>query len=159
MTDLNTLLEAEHQRLKAKQANLQDQLRQSAEQLALMNSRLEHVRALLGKEHVQEGRGDGPHAPSHHEDDTPRNVYDIAVDILSDRNGVHMHYKELAQEVLTRGGVLNGVSPSATLNAQMVRDPRFVRPTAKGFYALRRDYPTARNVGARRKGSRRESGS
>ena len=68
-----------------------------------------------------------------------------------------MYYKELAQEVLSRGGTLNGATPAATLTARMVRDERFVRPTAKGFYALRRDYPTARNVGARSTGSRRRS--
>ena len=63
-----------------------------------------------------------------------------------------MYYKDLAQEVVRRGGILKGARPWANLTARMVQDERFVRPTAKGFYALRRDYPTARNVGARLKG-------
>ncbi len=66
-----------------------------------------------------------------------------------------MYYKDLAEEVMRRGGVLNGKTPGATLNARMVRDERFVRPTSKGYYALREDYPAARNVGARRHAQRR----
>ena len=106
-------------------------------------------------ERKSEDQGEGCHASLHREDDTPRNVCDIAVDILSERDGEPMYYKELAQEVVSRDGILNGATPWATLTARLVRDPRFVRPTAKGFYALRRDYPTARNVGARSKRGRR----
>ena len=158
MIDLNALLEAERQRLEAEQANLQEQLRQGADQLALVKGRLEHVQALLGEERVPGGRGDGSQPSSHRGDNTPRNVCDIAVEILGERGGEPMYYKELAQEVIARGGILNGETPWANLTARMVQDARFIRPTAKGFYALRRDYPTARNVGARQKGGRRRRG-
>jgi hypothetical protein len=66
-----------------------------------------------------------------------------------------MYYKELADEVIKRGGVLGGKAPEATLTARLVRDERFVRPTSKGFYALRADYPNAPNVGARKHPQRR----
>ena len=158
MTDLNTLLEAERQRLQAEQVDLQEKLRQGADELAEVKGRLEHVQALLGEEWVPEGRGDGSQASSHHKDNTPHNVCDIAVEILDERDSEPMYYRDLAQEVIARGGILNGATPWATLTARMVRDTRFVRPTAKGFYALRRDYPTARNVGARQKGGRRRVG-
>ncbi len=155
MTDLNILLEAERQRLETQHTNLQEQVRQGADQLALVKGRLEHVQALLGEERVAESRGEDSPLSARHEDDTSRNVCDIAVEILNERDGKPMYYKELAQEVVRRGGILNGATPWASLTARMVQDIRFVRPTAKGFYALRRDYPTARNVGARLNGSRR----
>ena len=36
-------------------------------------------------------------------------------------------------------------------NRRAEEEKRFIRPTSKGFYALREDYPDARNVGARRR--------
>ena len=157
MTDLNTLLEAECRRLEGEQDNLQEQIRQGADQLALVRLRLEHVRALLVKEGVTESHDKDTQTSNGQVDNTTLNVCDLAVEILGERNGEPMYYKELAQEVIRRDGILNGATPWNTLTARMVQDERFVRPTAKGFYALRRDYPTARNVGARLKGGRRRS--
>ena len=159
MTDLNTLLEAERGRLEAEQADLQEKVRQGADQLALVRSRLEHILALLGKEKETASSKESSRATSGKDDNTPPTMCDIAVEILDERNAEPMYHKELAEEVVKRGGILKGQTPWATLTARMVQDERFVRPTAKGFYALRRDYPTARNVGARLKGSRRRSGS
>lgn len=159
MTDLNTLLKSERQRLEAEEVNLQEQLRKGADQLARIRGRIAHVQALLGEEKTSERHRDSSRGESHNEDNTPREVCDIAVEILGERNGESMYYKELAHEVTKRGGILNGATPWATLTARMIQDGRFVRPTAKGFYALRRDYPTARNVGARLKGRRRQRGS
>lgn len=155
MNNLNTLLEAERSRLESEQADLQEQVRMGAERLAKIRSRLEHILALLGKESQAGGHREDSQTPSGPSDNTTSTICDIAVAILSERNAEPMYYKDLAEEVVKRGGILNGVTPWATLTARMVQDERFVRPTAKGFYALRRDYPTARNVGARLKGSRR----
>ena len=155
MNDLNTLLEAERQHLEAEQASLQEQLRQSADHLATVKTRLEHVRALLGNKRMAEDRSEDLQASPRQNSNTPKDVCDIAVEILGERNREPMYYKDLAHEAMKRGGILNGAAPWATLAARMVRDERFVRPTAKGFYALRRDYPTARSVGARLKGRRR----
>ena len=159
MTDLNTLLEAERERLEAEQTGLQEKVRQGADQLALVKSRLEHVLALLGKEKAAARSGEGSRASHGKDGNTPSTICDIAVEILGERNAEPMYYKELAEEVVKRGGVIKGQTPWATLTARMVQDERFVRPTSKGFYALRRDYPTARNVGARLKGGRRRRGS
>ena len=158
MNNLNTLLEAERRQLEIEQADLQEKIRQGADQLALVKSRLEHILALLGKETVTDSRGEGSQKSSNTIDNTSATICDIAAKILGERNAEPMYYKELAQEVVSRGGILNGVTPWATLTARMVQDERFVRPTAKGFYALRRDYPAARNVGARLKSGRRRRG-
>ena len=155
MTDLNTMLEAERRRLETEQVDLQEKVRQGAGQLAIVRSRIEHVLALLGKEKVTESRGEASHKSPSTSNNTSHTICNTAAEILDERNAEPMYYKELAQEVVRRGGVLKGATPWATLTARMVQDERFVRPTAKGFYALRRDYPTARNVGARLKGSRR----
>ena len=84
--------------------------------------------------------------------ETPSAV-DIAFRILTERNGETMHYKELTQEVLSRNGEIQGAEPARSLIARLVNDDRFVRPARKGFYGLKRDYPTATSVG-RRKASR-----
>ena len=159
MTDLNTLLEAERERLEAEQAGLQEKVRQGADQLALVRSRLEHVLALLAKGNETASSIESSRASSSKDDNTPPTICDMAAEILGERNAEPMYYKELAEEVVKRGGILKGQTPWATLTARIVQDERFVRPTAKGFYALRRDYPTARNVGARLKSSRRRRGS
>ena len=124
-----------------------------------MKARLEHILALLGKESETKSRGQCSQISSSKDGNTRHTICDIAAEILGEHNADPMYYKELAQEVERRGGILKGATPWATLTARMVQDERFVRPTAKGFYALRRDYPTARNVGARLKGGRRRRGS
>ena len=68
-----------------------------------------------------------------------------------------MHFKELTQEVLSRHGEIQGADPARSLIARLVTDDRFVRPARKGFYGLKRDYPTATSVGRRK--TRRADGS
>ena len=154
--DLNSLLNAERHGLEAEQTALDEQIRDASSRLAVVKERLKHVLALLG----EEGEALEPvhGTPDGYRVDTDDSVCDIAAKILSERNGAPMYYKELADEVIKRGASLSGATPEATLVARMVQDPRFVRPTAKGFYALRRDYPTARNVGERVRRSRRRAG-
>ena len=87
-----------------------------------------------------------------------RNSADLAEEILSERDGEHMHYKELAKEVLARGGNLPKGSPAFTLNAKMNQDSRFIRPFQRGFYALKKDHPNVnRSVGARSRSHRETS--
>lgn len=152
-SNLDSLLSGERQRLQAEQAALEEQHRDVSSRLAVVRERLEHVRALLGE--VDEPPGPVRGARAGYSGDTGDSICNIAAEILSERGRDPMHYKELAKEVAARGGVLNGAAPEATLVARMVQDPRFVRPTAKGFYALRSDYPTARNVGERLHRNRR----
>ena len=96
-----------------------------------------------------------PQAPDSHpspHQETPSAV-EIAFQILAERNGETMHYKEMTHEVLSRNGEIHGADPARSLIARLVNDDRFVRPARKGFYGLKRDYPTATSVG-RRKASR-----
>ena len=87
---------------------------------------------------------------SSHPDDATTPAVEVAFLILSERDGETMHYKDLAEQVLTRNGDIRGDNPARNLVARLVNDDRFVRPARKGFYGLRRDYPTARNVGQRK---------
>ena len=70
-----------------------------------------------------------------------------------------MHYRELAKEIQARGGNIPGVDKDHTLIARLVKDDRFVRPTRRGFYALQRDYPNAKSVGARKPRANNDVGS
>ncbi len=146
---LREMLDAEREQLEAEALELQGRVKQAQKRLSVVQWRLEHVRALLDEN--QSPQSDAKSlTQTEHSNDIQPNVCDIADEILTERDGEPMYYKELAQEVIRRGGALYGATPWANLTARMVQDARFVRPTAKGFYALRRDYPTARNVGARR---------
>ena len=86
--------------------------------------------------------------PSANQETTP--AVEIAFQILAERNGETMHFKELTQEVLSRNGEIHGADPARSLIARLVNDDRFVRPARKGFYGLKRDYPTATSVGRRK---------
>ena len=154
-SDLQRLLVQEQLELEAEFEDLQGRIGLARERLGHVQSRLVHVRALLGEKSTQNDLGD-EHSSEH--DDVKgkgSSACDIAVEVLSERSGQPMYYKDLTQEVMRRGGELNGATPWANLTARLVQDPRFVRPTAKGFYALRKDYPNARNVGARAQRRRR----
>ncbi len=78
---------------------------------------------------------------------------ELAAKILDEQGKEPMHYRTLAEEVQRRGGDLRGQDPTATLNALLSRDERFVRPFRRGYYSLRKHYPNLkRSVGARRRG-------
>lgn len=76
-----------------------------------------------------------------------REVSDLVEKILAECGKKPVHYRELADEVQRRGVELGGADPARTLVAKISKEPRFVRPVSRGFYALRKDYPDARNVG------------
>ena len=145
MVDLNSLLQAEKTRLEEEKQTLQEQFAVAEMRLREIQVRLQHVEGLLGTDKAAETVLPG--APNSVE----RNVTDIAEEILAEREREPMHYKDLAREVQARGGGLSGENAANVLVARLVSDDRFVRPLRKGFYARRRDYPTARNVGARKK--------
>ena len=150
MTQLDTLLQNEKRRLDDEKQDLVGQIATAKKRLTEVQLRLRHVEGLLGM--------------SEESDRVPRvttksdglSLLDIAEEVLTERGGEPMYYKDLAQEVQTRGGELSGENAANILVARLVSDNRFVRPVKKGYYALRRDYPDAKNVGARtrRRGSR-----
>lgn len=158
MVELNVVLDAEKRKLEEEEAKLQLEIRYRVDRLEAVKNRLEHINALLEVEVSPDGTSYPLQAFNHRGHDRGPNLCDVAEQVLDERNGEPMHYKQLAHEVMSRGAKINGDNPGATLTARMVLDPRFVRPTAKGFYALRRDHPTARNVGARLRGSKRQRG-
>lgn len=152
---LDEMLQVERQQLETEARDLQQQQQAVQGRLSVVQRRLEHVRGLLEEEPPQGSTAlsQVSHGNTHR---NRSHVCDIAESVLNEHGSQPMYYKDLATEVVRRGGVLNGASPGANLTARLVNDDRFVRPTAKGFYALRKDYPNARNVGARRQ--RRRAG-
>lgn len=57
-----------------------------------------------------------------------------------------MHYPKLAGEVVTSGGDIAGVISVNTLVARLACDSLFVRPTRRGYFELRADYPDEESV-------------
>ena len=144
MGTLDTLLLEEQSRLRSKSQELREELSAMEGKLKEIEERLVHVEGLLGPSHTKEDDSEKKSLPD------SREITDIAVDILSERNREPLHYRELAKEIQARGGNIPGVDKDHTLIARLVKDDRFVRPTRRGFYALQRDYPEAKSVGARK---------
>ena len=145
---LDTLLHVEKERLVEEITQLQEEITVAEERLRRIQARLRHVDGLLGA--VDANETASPEGPIMN----GRSLTDIAEEILGERDREPMHYKELAQEVQARGGAFSGENVAQLLNARLVNDSRFVRPVRKGFYALRSDYPNAKNVGARKRRNR-----
>lgn len=155
-TKLNDLLAEELNALGLRESSLEEQCRVSAEELEEVRRRRNLIRALLGL--ADDGEvatalesGDAVRAlvePKPH-GRKARGVADIAYDIVVARRKKPIYYEELAEQVIEAGGILGGESPAQTLVARISRDPRFVRPEKRGWYAAREFYPKARSVGAR----------
>lgn len=146
MSQLDTLLQAEKARLDEERQTLQERIAAGERRLQEIRVRLRHVEALLGTSEDAETVPTAAKASS-----AGRSLMDMVEGILGERSGDPMHYKELAREVQERGGELSGDNAASSLVARLVDDERFVRPVRKGFYALRKDYPNAKNVGARKR--------
>ena len=158
ITKLERSLRSEHDRLVNELDQLRKEIALKESECSAKEKRLGHVRALLSTD----PQSDDP-LPDRSQSRTrstpsPR-LLDLAEQVLRERDGEPMHYRELADELMRRGAVIRGKDPAAALVSRMTQDDnrraeddrRFVRPTSKGFYALRENYPDARNVGARRR--------
>ena len=145
MIELDNLLLAEKNRLNEERQALEAGITAAQKRLKEIHGRLRHVDGLLGVSESSEAVATGASKPA------GRTMTDLAAEILDERQGDPMYYKDLAQEVQSRGGDLSGVNAANILVARLVSDDRFVRPLQKGYYALKRDYPDAKNVGARRR--------
>ena len=79
-------------------------------------------------------------------------VKDIAEEILRKRNGEHIHFRDLYEELKRQGVVINVKNPRTGLAVAFAKDKgqRFVRSNRRGYYALREDHPGASNVGRQR---------
>ena len=131
-------LEKEQLLLKAQASEIETRLQEVEHRLDLVNGLMEPL-----------SNGIKTHASRNKPTPKPRAV-DVAFEVLSERGSEPMYYKDLAQEVRSRGGDLSGKNAAQILVARLVNDERFVRPIRKGFYALRKDYPKARSVGQRK---------
>ena len=156
VSNLHLLLQDERRQLEQELEGVRSCISSDQARLTEIIHRLRHVNALLG-----DGEMDGPTngGSSGALASTLRaemsSATDMAAKVLSERKKEPMYYKDLAHEVIKRGVHINGAEPGATLVAKLVHDERFIRPISKGFYALRKDYPNARNVGAKSKTTRR----
>ena len=149
MTDLEMQLESA---LLQEQNRLTERKKEFQEQLDEVNVRLSYVSGLLGHNKGAEDDSSANSVPHR------QAVTDIAVAILSERAKEPMHYTELTQVVLARGGDLPGKNPANNLVAKLVNDGRFVRPRRRGEYALRSDYPGIESVGSRRRRENSDNG-
>ena len=131
-------LEKEQLLFKAQASEIETRLREIEHRLDLVNGLMEPP-----------SNGTETHPRRNSTAPKPRAV-DVAFEVLSERGSEPMYYKDLAQEVRSRGGDLSGENAAQILVARLVNDERFVRPIRKGFYALRKDYPNAQNVGQRK---------
>ena len=144
---LEQVLQTEQEALEREKDRLQAQIAAAQERLREIEERLAHVHGLLNPSNgVKALHGRNGSHTSHH-------AVDLAFEILSERNGETMYYKDLASEVQARGGDISGENAAQILVARLVKDERFVRPIRKGFYARRKDYPNAQNVGERKRPS------
>jgi hypothetical protein len=169
VTPLEKALTAEEERLTEQRLQLETSIRQMQADLEAIDVRLSHVRALLRTERAggdavcdESASAHSPPADVPDRAGVPREELDpveIAFEALRERRGEPLHYRELAGLVISRGAILPGNDKAGTLVSRLVRDERFVRPLRRGYYALRLDYPKARNIGSRRpkKGSGRQA--
>ncbi len=153
--------------------HLDDQFRLDANhQLEELDEQLAEVRASI-REHEEEQRlllteinvlrtllaiDDGQHPGEEPQSGVVGDPRETAVEILREYRGQEVHYRILAAEVQRRGGHLPPRDPPAALNAIMNRDRRFVRPTRRGYYALREDYPQVQESIGQRNSRRRSTG-
>ena len=161
--DLAASLGKERDKLQQAIEQLRQEIEEKTRERRLKEERLGHVQALLASEPPVNDEQVQSQRPSTSRSTPSPKLLDMAVQVLRERNGDPMHYRELADELMKRGAVIRGQDPAGALVSRMTQDDnrraeadkRFIRPTSKGFYALREDYPDARNVGARRR--RRET--
>ena len=148
---LSDLLQEERKQLEDEIKDLREEIAHKQAERQEKEDRLGHIEALLGGEGQTVAEVEP--VPRRRGQSTPTSeMLDMAVAVLRERNKEPMYYRDLADELIGRGAVIGGVAPANGLVARMSGDERFVRPTSKGFYGLREDYPTVkRSVGARRR--------
>ena len=143
---LKASLEEQRQQLEEEIVRLRTSIAQQQAQLTDAEIRLNGLNSFLGVSRQT------PEAAVEESGGNNRSICDLAAQILAGRNGEPMYYKDLAAAVQQRGGNLRGIRPEANLVAKLTSDSlkRFVRPTRKGYYALKSDYPAAFSVGSRK---------
>lgn len=158
--ELEQVLRSEWERMQDRRKSISDELIQLREELEALDDQMEHVKALLQYIPGDDGLrlalevAQQPVAQTGNHSDDP---VELAHSVLEGRSGEPVHYRELADLVMQRGGELGGQDPAQALVSRMVRDDRFVRPHRRGWYALRMHFPRVKSVGARKKPPRRRA--
>lgn len=156
---LESSLRGERDRLQREIEQLREEISEKELLTRTKIERLGHVQALLSNESSPVAKPAPRRLESSAASTPTPKLLEMAVEVLRARKGEPMHYRDLADELMKRGAIIRGQDPAGALVSRMTQDDnrreeadrRFVRPTSKGFYALREDYPNARNVGARRR--------
>ncbi|MCY4009441.1 MAG: HTH domain-containing protein [Anaerolineaceae bacterium] len=74
------------------------------------------------------------------------------ITILREQPKQPLHYKDIVDELMRRGFAVEDQQKAyERVRGYLSNDIRLVRPTSRGFYALREDFPTARNIGTRKR--------
>ena len=155
--DLESSLRIERDRLRQEIEQLHTEIAAKESLRRIKEERLGHVQALLAAEPPACSEPPPTRRRTKSSSTPTVQLLNMVEQVLRERNGEPMHYRDLADELIVRGAVIRGQDPAGALVSRMTQDDkrrdegdkRFIRPTSKGFYALREDYPDARNVGAR----------
>lgn len=151
-------LRSERDKLQREIESLRNEIAEREIAYRAKEKRLGHIVALLDAEPESPStQSRSVSAPAGRSTPTAQ-LLDMAEQVLRERKRKPMHYRDLADELILRGAVIRGKDPANSLVSRMTTDDkrrpegekRFIRPTSKGFYALREFYPNARNVGSRR---------
>ena len=156
---LESSLRGERDKLQQEIEQLRQEIEAKETEYRAKEERLGHVQALLSTEPGEVSQPPPKRRGAESSSTPTPQLLDMAEQVLRERKGEPMHYRDLADELIRRGAVIRGQDPAGALVSRMTQDDnrreegekRFIRPTSKGFYALREDYPEARNVGARRR--------
>ena len=136
--------------LKEQRDALEEEIDEKKIELQKVNNHIEALQVLQGEEDKIKPKPDNTAAEGHPISSTTAPL-EIAHQILKERKGADIHYTELAEEVVKRGGELRDGSANL-LNTLLTSDrrKRFVRPYRRGRYALKEDHPDLeRSVGER----------
>ena len=136
---LERSLHSERDRLQQTIEQLRQEIEVKEAEFRANEERLIHVKALLSTEPpaVSERPRRPPGAPSP-STPTPQ-LLDMVEEVLRERSGEPMHYRDLADELMRNGAIIRGQDPAAALVSRMTQDDnqrneedrRFIRPPAR----------------------------
>lgn len=134
--------------LKGEVRDLEAELRSVQRELERARNQLVHAEAFLD---LEQRKATTQSSNASVSVPTKAEICDNVESILRGNNKIPMHYRDLEKELRRRGIVIGGKKPENGLVSRIYSDKRFVRPTRRGFYALREDYPDAKSIGERKK--------
>lgn len=160
----------ELQNIRTRRQHINDQIDEliaRRDQIEQLEIALQHFLAVAGHLPTDDSNSNWPSALNDRRDASeekggkrhPRDaeLADLVFNILDRLGGRQMHYKEVVQEVAATGWPFtdNQASREAWVNRVLNRDGRFIRPSKRGRYSLKKYYPNVtRSVGERQRMTR-----